>query len=43
VIGRAAAGTTGFIRELSWDDVPAEVAGRVSLLLADLAVVCVAG
>jgi 2-methylcitrate dehydratase PrpD len=43
VIGRAAAGTTGFIRELSWDDVPAEVAGRVSLLLADLAAVCVAG
>ena len=43
MIGRAAAGTTGFIHELRWDDVPAEVAGRVSLLLADLAAVCVAG
>jgi 2-methylcitrate dehydratase PrpD len=43
VIGGAAAGTTGFIRDLAWDDVPADVAGRLSLLLADLAAVCVAG
>lgn len=42
MIGRAAAGT-GFIRELEWEDVPGEVAERVSLLLADFAAVCVAG